>query len=65
MSMAFMAAAVGPLIGSPIAGAILATDGGDNCNMLQVWSGVLLVLLALSMLGVRIAKVGARFNAIA
>lgn len=63
MSMAFMAAGVGSLVGSPIAGAILATEGGDNWTVLQVWSGGLLVLSALSMLGARIAKVGIRVNA--
>lgn len=62
MSMAFMTAGVGSLIGSPIAGAILSTNGGNNWNMLQVWSGVLLVLSSLSMLGARTAKVGAKLN---
>lgn len=63
MSTAFMAAGVGSLVGSPIAGAILATEGGNNWTILQVWSGGLLVLSALSVLGARIAKVGVRVNA--
>ncbi|OCK88046.1 monocarboxylate permease-like protein [Cenococcum geophilum 1.58] len=63
MSMAFITAGVGSLIGSPIAGAILSTNGGNNWNMLQVWSGVLLILSTLSMLGARTAKVGAKLNA--
>lgn len=63
LSMAFIAAGVGSLVGSPIAGAILATKGGNNWTVLQVWSGGLLVLSALSMLGARIAKVGVRVNA--
>ena len=62
MSMAFMAAGVGTLVGSPIAGAILATEGEKNWTVLQVWSGGLLVLSALSMLGARIAKVGVRVD---
>lgn len=60
LSMAFMAAGVGSLVGSPIAGAILSTNGGNNWNMLQLWSGALLVLSALCMLGARIAKVGVK-----
>ncbi|KAM5447602.1 hypothetical protein MaudCBS49596_005861 [Microsporum audouinii] len=63
MSMAFMAAGIGSLIGSPIAGAILSTNGGKNWDILQVWSGVLLVLSALSMLGARTAKVGTKLKA--
>ena len=62
LSMAFMTAGIGSLVGSPIAGAILATDGGRNWNMLQLWSGACLALSALSMLGARIAKVGVKFN---
>jgi predicted MFS family arabinose efflux permease len=58
MSMAFMAAGIGSLVGSPIAGAILATDGGNNWNMLQVWSGGLLVLSTLSMFAAKVAKIG-------
>jgi predicted MFS family arabinose efflux permease len=60
MSMAFMTAAIGSLVGTPIAGAILATDGGENWSMLQVWSGVLLILSASSMLVARVSKVGAK-----
>ncbi|KAH8204593.1 hypothetical protein TruAng_001222 [Truncatella angustata] len=63
LSMAFITAALGSLIGSPIAGAILATDGGNNWNMLQVWSGILLVLSGSSMLVARTAKVGLKINA--
>lgn len=63
MSMAFMAAGLGSLIGSPIAGAILASDGGENWTMLQVWSGLLLVLSAASMMGARVARVGFKLNA--
>lgn len=63
MSTAFMAAGVGSLVGSPTAGAILATAGGKNWTILQVWSGGLLVLSALSVLGARMAKVGVRVNA--
>ncbi|MCJ1383129.1 hypothetical protein MMC17_006242 [Xylographa soralifera] len=62
MSMAFMAAGIGSLVGSPIAGAILSTNGGNNWTMLQVWSGILLVLSGVSMLGARIAKVGIKVN---
>ena len=58
MSMAFMTAGTGLLVGTPVAGAILATGGGDNWAMLQVWSGALLVLSAVCMLGARVAKVG-------
>lgn len=65
MSMAFMAAGLGSLVGSPIAGAILSANDGKNWNMLQVWSGALLVLSALFMLCARIAKVGPKINAIA
>ena len=78
MSMAFMAAGLGSLIGSPIAGAILSAngnrnsngdrnEGGDSANwsMLQVWSGGLLVLSGLFMLGARVAKVGFGVDAIA
>lgn len=61
--MAFMAAGVGSLVGSPIAGANLATEGGSNWTILPVWSGGLLVLSVSSMLGARIAKVGVRVNA--
>ena len=53
-----MAAGVGSLVGSPIAGAIWATEGGDNWTVLQVWSGGLLVLSALSVLGERIVEMG-------
>lgn len=63
MSMAFMAAGIGSLVGSPIAGAILATNGGNNWNMLQLWSGALLILSTLFMFGARIAKVGTKLNA--
>ena len=62
MSMAFMAAGIGALVGSPIAGAILSTNGGDNWDMIQVWSGALLVLSSLSMLGARMIKVGIGIN---
>jgi len=58
LSMAFMAAGIGSLIGSPIAGAILATEGGNNWNILLVWSGGLLVLSTLSMFAARVAKMG-------
>ena len=58
MSMAFMTAGTGLLVGTPIAGAILATDGGDNWTMLQVWSGTLLVLSFICMLAARVTKVG-------
>ena len=58
MSMAFMAAGTGLLVGTPVAGAILATGGGNNWTMLQIWSGTLLVLSAVCMLGARVAKVG-------
>ena len=58
MSMAFMTAGTGLLVGTPIGGAILATRGGDNWTMLQVWSGALLVLSTICMLGARVAKVG-------
>lgn len=59
MSMAFMAAGTGLLVGSPIAGAILRTGSGrENFTMLQVWSGILLFLSAFCMLGARVAKVG-------
>ncbi|RYP25696.1 hypothetical protein DL768_011391 [Monosporascus sp. mg162] len=63
MSMAFMAAGIGSLIGSPIAGAILSTDGGNNWNGLQAWSGALLVLSTLSMVAARTAKVGFKLDA--
>ena len=58
MSMAFMAAGTGLLIGSPVAGAILSSHGGNDWNSLQIWSGVLLVLSTLCMSGARIAKTG-------
>lgn len=58
MSMAFMSAGTGLLVGPPVAGAILATGNGQNWTMLQVWSGVLLVLSGLCMLGARLTKVG-------
>ena len=58
MSMAFMTAGTGLLIGTPVAGAILNGGGGDNWTMLQVWSASLLVLSAVCMLGARGAKVG-------
>ena len=58
MSMALMSAGTGLLVGTPIAGAILATEGGDNWIMLQIWSGSLLVFSALFMVGARVAKVG-------
>ena len=58
MSMAFMTAGTGRVVGTPVAGAILATEGGENWTMLQVWSGSLLVLSAVCMLGARVAKVG-------
>ena len=60
MSMAFLSAGTGLLVGTPVAGAILATNGGDNWTMLHVWSGALLVLSGLCMLGARVAKVGSR-----
>ena len=63
MSMAFMASGLGSLVGSPIAGAILATNGGNNWTGLQIWSGVLLVLSTLSMIGARTAKVGFKLAA--
>ncbi len=58
MSMAFMSAGTGLLVGTPVAGAILATGDGDDWIMLQVWSGSLLVLSGLCMVGARVAKVG-------
>ena len=58
MSMAFMTAGTGLLVGTLVAGVILATGGGDNWTMLQVWSGSLLLLSAVCMLGARVAKVG-------
>ena len=60
LSMAFMAGGVGSLVGSPIAGAILSTDGGNNWNMLQMWSGVTLFLSAICFFGARVAKVGTK-----
>lgn len=58
MSMAFMTAGAGMLVGTPVAGAILATGDSNNWTMLQVWSGALLVLSAGCMLGARVAKTG-------
>ena len=58
MSMAFMSAGIGQLVGPPVAGAILASGDGHNWTMLQVWSGVLLALSGLCMLGARVTKVG-------
>ena len=58
MSMAFMTAGTGLLVGTPVAGAILATEGGHNWTLLQVWSGALLVLSAACMAGARVTKVG-------
>lgn len=58
MSMAFMTAGTGLLVGTPVAGAILTSGEGENWTMLQVWSGALLVLSAICMLGARVAKVG-------
>lgn len=63
MSMAFMAAGLGSLVGSPIAGAILATNGGENWVGLQVWAAALLVLSTVTMVGARTAKVGFKFYA--
>ncbi|KAL9093566.1 MAG: hypothetical protein Q9165_003961 [Trypethelium subeluteriae] len=63
MSMAFMSAGTGLLVGSPVAGAILSSNGGNDWTMLQVWSGVLLVLSATCMIGAKVAKVGFRFKA--
>ena len=57
-NLAFMSAGTGLLVGTPIGGAILATRGGDNWTMLQVWSGALLVLSTVCMLGARVKKVG-------
>ncbi|KAL9106766.1 MAG: hypothetical protein Q9227_008265 [Pyrenula ochraceoflavens] len=59
MSMAFMTAGTGLLVGTPVAGAILTTGtDGQNWTMLQVWSATLLVLSAFCMLVARVAKVG-------
>ena len=58
MSMAFMTAGTGLLVGTPVAGAILITGGGQNWTMLQIWSGALLILSFLCMSGARVAKVG-------
>ena len=58
MSMAFMSAGIGLLVGPPVAGAILASGNGHNWTMLQVWSGALLALSGLCMLGARVIKVG-------
>lgn len=63
MSVAFIAAGLGSLLGSPIAGAILATNGGSNWTGLQVWSGICLVLSAMSVLSARMLKVGVTFGA--
>lgn len=58
MSMAFISAGIGLLVGPPVAGAILASGDGHNWTMLQVWSGALLALSGLCMLGARVTKVG-------
>ena len=58
MSMTFMSAGIGLLLGPPVAGAILASGDGQNWTMLQVWSGALLALSGLCMLGARVTKVG-------
>ncbi|KFY82780.1 hypothetical protein V498_08457 [Pseudogymnoascus sp. VKM F-4517 (FW-2822)] len=63
MSVAFITAALGSLLGSPIAGAILATDGKANWTGLQVWSGVCLVLSTVCVLSARMLKAGVRFDA--
>ncbi|KAL9078028.1 MAG: hypothetical protein Q9157_003059 [Trypethelium eluteriae] len=63
MSMAFMSAGTGLLVGSPVAGAILSSNGGNDWTMLQVWSGILLVLSATCMICAKVAKVGFRFRA--
>lgn len=61
MSMAFMSAGAGLLIGTPVAGAILTTGNGHNWTMLQVWSGILLLISTACMLGARVSKVGHGF----
>lgn len=58
MSMAFMSAGLGLLVGTPVAGAILATGHGQNWTMLQIWSGCLLVFSGLCMSAARVTKVG-------
>ena len=58
MSMAFMTAGTGLLVGTPVAGAVLTAHGTENWTGLQIWSGSLLVLSALFMLAARVAKVG-------
>lgn len=63
MSVAFISAALGSLLGSPIAGAILTTNGGANWIGLQIWSGVCLVLSTLFILTSRTLKVGFKLNA--
>jgi predicted MFS family arabinose efflux permease len=63
MSMAFMTAAIGSLVGSPIAGAILAQNGGENWNGLLIWAGVLMVITTACMLAARTAKLGFKLSA--
>lgn len=58
LTMAFIACGFGGLIGTPIAGAILSTKGGDNWIGLQAWSGALLALATLFMCSARTARVG-------
>jgi predicted MFS family arabinose efflux permease len=63
MSMAFITAAIGSLVGSPIAGAILAMDGGENWNGLLIWAGVCMIITTACMLAARTAKLGLKLVA--
>ena len=53
-------AGIGSLIGEPIAGALLRSQGGWTA--LQAWSGSLLVMCALFCISTRALKVGWRLN---
>jgi hypothetical protein len=61
--MAFMTAAIGSSVGSPVAGAILALDGGENWNGLLIWAGVCMVVTPACMLAARTARLGLKFAA--
>ena len=60
MGMALGASGFGFLIGSPIGGALLRSQGG--WASLQAWAGVLLTISGVCSLIVRILKVGVRFK---
>ena len=63
MGMNFALAAIGLLIGNPIAGAILRSGSGEAWHGLMGFCGACVALAALSMVAARVSKVG--FNVMA